>query len=372
MTSGSNDTRQLAFRDNLRWLLKVENINQADLSLRTGLPYKWIRRLSHHGLTRTDRRTIERLKQLADHFGVEVEDFWKPRSTKSRILQCKLFRYVGSKHKLARAFVSTFPVSIKAYYEPFLGSGEVLGALIDTNHEVERYVCSDICRPLIEVWRLIHAKPERLAAQYEDWYKRFQMSPEKTYSRARNKLNDTGDPIAYYFLNRTCRLGKMTFNKNGNLVSGLHYGMQPIDSETVFQLASQWQAKLKLGDIVFKARDYSNVTLGSHDFAYLDPPYFVTPSYRHKFSARRFFNWLRKQEPRFALSLGFSAGSNNLLTMPVEFEAEMFEFKTGSSSICRLKNVKAKSVTEQLFVSDEATITVPNANSDQREADCIE
>ena len=347
-----SDYRNVVFRDNLRWWIKVKNTNQANLSLTTGLPYKWIRRLCHHGLTRTDCRTIGRLEQLATYLGVEVEDFWKPQTARSRILQCKLFRYVGSKHKLASAFTAKFPTQIETYFEPFLGSGEVLGTLLDTDHKVDRYVCSDICKPLIEIWKLVQSKPECLAAQYEAWYQKFQKSPEESYSQARTKLNETGDPIAYYFLNRTCRLGKMTFNKRGDLTTGLHFGLQPIDSQTVFKLASQWQAKLILADVVFKTRDYANVNIDRHDFAYLDPPYFVTKTYRHKFSSRRFFNWLRKQEPRFALSLGFARESNSLLTLPVEFQAKMFEFKTGSSSINRLRNLKVKSVTERLFVSD--------------------
>jgi len=343
-------SRRTIFRDNLRWLLIAQNTNQADFSLSTGLPYKWIRRLCHHGIERTDVRSLPQLQKLAAHFGVEVEEFWKPRAPLSNVTRCKLIRYIGSKHKLATKIVSHFPDQIANYHEPFLGSGEVLGALVDSHRQVERFTCSDICRPLIEVWKLVQNNPERLAAQYENWYRRFTESPEKTFLAARTELNSSGDPIAYYFINRTCRLGQMAFNKNGNLVSSLHFGLKPIDPQSVFLLASQWQARLNTIDIVFKGRDYANVCIGRHDFAYLDPPYYTTPTYRHKFSARRFFNWLRKQPPRFALSLGHSKDSKNLVALPTDFETKVFEFSTGSSPVARLKGRLADSVSERLCI----------------------
>ena len=345
------DNRRNVFRNNLRWLLETRNLSQADLSLNTGLPYKWIRRLCHHGLARTDRRSLGRLQQLAQHLEIEVADFWRPRDPVSQIGQCKLFRYVGSKYRIAKSIVSRFPVQIETYYEPFLGSGAVLQNLIDSDLKVENYVCSDICRPLIGVWRLVQSKPSQLAAQYENWYKNFQVAPEATFANARNELNATGDPIVYYFLNRTCRLGQMGFNKDGDLVSGLHFGLNPIDPQSVFLLARDWQSKLNSVEVTFKARDYANVGIGKRDFAYLDPPYFTTASYRHKFSSRRFFNWLRKQRPQFALSLGFGQNSEKLLALPSDFQTDMYEFDTGSSAIARLRGQRKDSVTERLYVS---------------------
>ena len=344
--------RRAIFRDNLRWLLISQNTNQADFSLRTGLPYKWIRRLCHHGIERTDARSLSRLRQLAAHFGVEVEEFWKPRSPLSNVNRCKLFRYIGSKHKLAASIVSHFPKEIANYYEPFLGSGAVLGRLINSHHQVARFTCSDICRPLIEVWKLVHENPERLAAQYENWYRRFEDSPEKTFLAARAELNSSGDPIAFYFLNRTCRLGQMGFNKDGNLVSGLHFGLKPIDPQSVFLLAREWQSKLNSVEVTFKARDYANLEIGDRDFAYLDPPYFTTASYRHKFSERRFFNWLSKQKSRYALSLGYDPNSKNLVSIPTDFvfAGEKFKLDTGSSVIARLQGRDANSVAEHLHV----------------------
>jgi len=60
-----------------------------------------------------------------------------------------------SKQRVAHEIISYFPVEIGTYFEPFLGSGGVLGTLIP-----KIAVASDSFAPLIEIWQTLKSSPE--------------------------------------------------------------------------------------------------------------------------------------------------------------------------------------------------------------------
>ncbi len=59
-------------------------------------------------------------------------------------------KWSGGKRSQANEIVAYFPTDIKIYYEPFLGSGAILGHL-----KPDRVICSDINEPLISLWDAI-------------------------------------------------------------------------------------------------------------------------------------------------------------------------------------------------------------------------
>ena len=59
----------------------------------------------------------------------------------------QLLKWIGNKQRFAHEIISYFPESINTYYEPFIGSGAVLGTL-----SPEKGVASDSFKPLIEIF----------------------------------------------------------------------------------------------------------------------------------------------------------------------------------------------------------------------------
>ncbi len=58
-----------------------------------------------------------------------------------------LLKWVGNKQKMAHLIIESFPESFGTYYEPFLGSGAVLGTL-----SPKSAFGSDSFGPLMEIW----------------------------------------------------------------------------------------------------------------------------------------------------------------------------------------------------------------------------
>jgi hypothetical protein len=59
----------------------------------------------------------------------------------------QLLKWVGNKQRHAHEIIAHFPNRFGTYFEPFLGSGGVLGTL-----GPEKAVASDVFKPLMEIW----------------------------------------------------------------------------------------------------------------------------------------------------------------------------------------------------------------------------
>src|ERR1700686_1685831 len=75
----------------------------------------------------------------------------------------QLLKWIGNKQKQADAIIAHFPKCFGTYFEPFLGSGGVLGVL-----SPERAFASDGVLPLIEIWRSLLSEKEQLKLDYAD------------------------------------------------------------------------------------------------------------------------------------------------------------------------------------------------------------
>ena len=75
----------------------------------------------------------------------------------------QLLKWVGNKQRFAHEIISYFPLKINRYFEPFLGSGAVLGTF---GHQ--QSIASDIFKPLMEIWTALHDNPEELKKWYKD------------------------------------------------------------------------------------------------------------------------------------------------------------------------------------------------------------
>ena len=70
-----------------------------------------------------------------------------------------IISWIGNKQKEAELLLSLFPLEIRNYYEPFVGSGSVY-----LNVQAREYFINDRCRELAELYRAIKGGRERFYA----------------------------------------------------------------------------------------------------------------------------------------------------------------------------------------------------------------
>jgi DNA adenine methylase len=75
----------------------------------------------------------------------------------------QLLKWIGNKQRFAHEIASYFPAEFGTYFEPFLGSGAVLGTLAP-----RAAVGSDAFQPLIEIWQALKDRPEQLTQWYSE------------------------------------------------------------------------------------------------------------------------------------------------------------------------------------------------------------
>ena len=215
-----------------------------------------------------------------------------------------LVKWTGSKAKLAAAIVARFPRVINAYIEPFIGGGSILYALLTSDIKVRRIECSDICVPLVDLWKLVKHNPRRLFDAYDQMWRGLQLEGKAYYYAIRQTFNLTSDPCQFFFLLRCCRRGLIRFNRRGEFNVGFGRGMHKVEPERIRPVLEDWHRLLNTHNVRFFARDYSEVRSGSGDFLYLDPPYLTDLLFFYgRFDFKRFFDWLGHQGGSNILSL---------------------------------------------------------------------
>jgi DNA adenine methylase len=215
-----------------------------------------------------------------------------------------LVKWTGSKARAAGPLVTLFPKMIDTYFEPFVGGGSVLYALLTNEIGVRRIECSDICTPLIDLWNLIKHHPRRLLDAYGTIWRSLQAEGKAYYYAVRQTFNLTGDACQFFFLLRTCRHGLVRFNRRGEFNVGFGRGMHKVEPERIRPVLEDWHRLLKARDVRFRIKDYAEVRSHDGDFLYLDPPYHTDLRFFHgKMDFPRFFDWLGRQGGSYVLSL---------------------------------------------------------------------
>ena len=343
-------------RGNLRRLLQREWLSQREAATRIGVSYKWLRRLCHSGLERKDRRTASELEKVASFFGVRVSDFWLEEVADrfDSISGQTLIKWTGSKRKQAEEIVQCFPLSIATYYEPFVGGGSVLYCLLESDIAVQRYRCSDTCKPLIELWRLVKDDPRRIIDEYEALWARLRESGDEVYYSTRDEFNDCGDPALFFFLLRTCRNGLVRFNESGRFTSAFHHGRNGMTPNQVKGVVEDWATKLREHNVRFYVRDYRRIESDEGDLLYLDPPYAVgnrVRFYSGQIDFNLFFRWLSSQRGDYLLSLnGFSDDEDCRVNVPADLYDQHVLVDAGTSSFSRLNGGDEVVVRDSLYV----------------------
>ena len=186
----------------------------------------------------------------------------------------QLLKWIGNKQRFANEIVSYFPDTYEKYYEPFLGSGAVLGTLAPSHA-----IASDVFQPLVEIWQTLKNRPGELKQWYQDrWMSLKLESKEAVYERTKASYNRKPNGPDLLFLCRSCYGGVVRFRKADGFMStpcGVH---QPISPLSFSKRVDLWHARCRR--VEFRTCDYSEAMSEAKngDFIYCDPPYSDTQS----------------------------------------------------------------------------------------------
>lgn len=199
-------------------------------------------------------------------------------STKTDIPQ--LLKWVGNKHRFAKEIVSYMPEQFNTYYEPFLGSGAVLGTLCYSNNQrtnprFQNAVASDALPFLMDIFNYVKNEPTTLSNHYRDCIENYNENRVENYLAIRNRFNTDFNALDFAVLSRTCYSGIIRFRKSDGIMSTPIGPHNPISPEKFEERVQIWHNLFHNNNINFYHQDFS-VTMDmaqEGDLIYCDPPY---------------------------------------------------------------------------------------------------
>ncbi|MGA9433241.1 MAG: DNA adenine methylase [Roseobacter sp.] len=181
----------------------------------------------------------------------------------------QLLKWVGNKQKFAHEIIAHFPQKFGTYFEPFLGSGAVLGTLAP-----KQAVASDAFPPLVDIWHALSDNPEQLKTWYSERYDRYMRGDRvQQYEAIKADYNARPNGADFLFLTRSCYGGVVRFRKKDGYMStpcGAHLPMKPAAFARRVDL---WAARLS--GTHFEQSDFKPIMARAKpgDLVYCDPPY---------------------------------------------------------------------------------------------------
>lgn len=187
----------------------------------------------------------------------------------------QLLKWVGNKQRFAGEIVATFPVIEvgNTYFEPFLGSGAVLGTLAP-----QTAIASDAFQPLVGIWQCLQEDPTRLTQWYKTRWDRFNNAgePRAVYAEIRESYNQHPNAADLLFLSRSCYGGVVRFRQRDGHMSTPCGPHKPITPESFAKRVSIWRERTE--GAKFEHMDYREAIAmaSAGDVIYCDPPYVDT------------------------------------------------------------------------------------------------
>jgi DNA adenine methylase len=183
--------------------------------------------------------------------------------------RAQLLKWVGNKQTQAEAIIGYFPQEFATYFEPFLGSGGVLGVLSPA-----RALASDGFLPLIEIWRCLASDRDTLKMQYAERFALMTtLGKRQAYERVLQDYNARPNGADLVFLCRACYGGVVRFRKHDGHMSTPVGAHQPMRPERFAERVDAWAART--AGTEFHHLDFAEAMsrAGRGDLVYCDPPY---------------------------------------------------------------------------------------------------
>jgi len=205
-----------------------------------------------------------------------------------------LLKWIGGKTNIINKIIDKFPTKINNYYEPFIGGGSVLFALLDCikNKKIKLtgkiYAC-DLNEPLIFFYKNVQNHPDELYTSVQrlvDKYnnKKTNSKKEKYYYHIRNKYNKMNDEekksilgsSIFLFLNKVGFRGLYRMSKDGNF--NVPFGHYKNITENILNYDHLIYVSKLIENVHFRAYDFEEINFKQlqNDFVYFDPPYVNT------------------------------------------------------------------------------------------------
>ncbi len=282
-----------------------------------------------------------------------------PQASETRF-RTQLLKWIGNKQAQADAIIHFFPRDFGTYFEPFLGSGGVLGVL-----EPQRAVASDGFQPLMDIWRNLKNDRSTLKRHYAERYALVEALGKKAaYSKVLGDYNASPNGADLVFLCRSCYGGVVRFRKQDGCMStpvGIH---EPISPGSFASRVDAWHARVQ--GVQFHHADFSDAMsrAGRHDLVYCDPPYSDSQTILYgaqAFSLPRLFESIaacKARGARVALSIdGTKLSGRKLCSVPLPdglFVREEF-IAVGRSMLKRFqmegRNLEGHEVKDRLLLT---------------------
>jgi DNA adenine methylase len=283
------------------------------------------------------------------------------RATHRPVPQFKLqlLKWIGNKQRFAHEIVGFFPEGYGTYFEPFVGSGAVLGTLAP-----RVAVASDIIEPLVELWTTVATDPALAARWYSERWERFQQAEKVVaYEEIKASFNAKPNAADFLFITRSCYGGVIRFRRDGYISTpcGIHNPISPASFE---KRVGIWHARIR--GTSFRVADFEETMelAKAGDVVYCDPPYSHSQAILYgaqSFSLRRLLDAIgrcKSRGVRVLLSIDGTKRSGNLLCdVPIPeglFEEEAF-VNCGRSMLRRFQmrgeTLEAEEVRDRLLLT---------------------
>lgn len=234
--------------------------------------------------------------------------------------RAQLLKWIGNKQKQADAIIGYFPNHVGTYFEPFLGSGGVLGVLAP-----RRAIASDGFLPLMEIWRSLLIDKEQLKQDYAARYGLVaKLGKQRAYDHIRESYNTHPNGADLVFLCRACYGGVVRFRKLDGYMStpvGIH---DPLPPERFATRVDAWHARTSGTEFLHMDFSKAMSLAGRGDLVYCDPPYRDSQSILYgaqSFSLERLLQSIaecKSRGARVALSIdGTKLSGRKLCDVPV-------------------------------------------------------
>ncbi|PIR56855.1 MAG: DNA adenine methylase [Parcubacteria group bacterium CG10_big_fil_rev_8_21_14_0_10_41_35] len=260
-------------------------------------------------------------------------------------------KWTGSKRSQANEIISYIPNDINVYFEPFLGSGAILGHL-----KPKKAVCSDVNKPLIDLWNKIKDNPEIVTSSYKKRWEVLQDEGHTFFYKIRDSFNKKQSPLDFLFLTRTCVNGLIRYNQRGEFNNSLHHTRKGMNPESLGRIISEWSQLIQPYKFINQSYEIATKNARPGDFVYLDPPYFNTGTrYFGTIDYDKFINYLdrlNKKGVKYALSYDGKRGEESFIVdIPKHLYKRHIMLHSGNSTFNKIQNKKVEKVYESLYLN---------------------
>ena len=189
-----------------------------------------------------------------------------------------LLKWIGNKQRFASTIISYMPDSFRNYYEPFLGSGAVLGELLQQDAtkmypHFEKAYASDILPFLIEIFQSVKNNPDELIEYYSREIGQHYDNPAEQYETIRGRFNQNHNGFDFCLLSRTCYSGVIRFRKADGYMSTPRGPHNPISPHSFSKRVNLWHDLIQKADFQVASFEKTMELPGEGDVVYCDPPY---------------------------------------------------------------------------------------------------